>query len=180
MNTHLVIAGLDDLKGLSALIVDLGKGENGFGGTAVAEGGLTLGEYLRFCDETNSHRNLIAGDIPRSFFWLLDEADEAVGIVRMWHYLNDSLRERTGHISYYIRRDQRGKGYGREALRLGLRELASVGEKRGLLVADLDNLPSTKVILANGGKLESIGRGGNGKRYGRYWIKLKPVRKAFR
>lgn len=33
------------------------------------------------------------------------------------------------------------------------------GRKRGLLVADLDNLPSTKVILANGGKLASIGRG---------------------
>jgi len=168
----LVVAGLENLKGLSTLIVDLGKGENGFGGTAVVEGGLTLDEYLRFCDQTNSHRNLTAGDIPRSFFWLLDETGEAVGIVRMWHYLNGSLKERTGHISYYVRRDQRGKGYGSEALRHALIALGKLGEKRALIVADLDNVPSTKVILANGGKLASIGRGGNGRKYGRYWIKI--------
>ncbi len=172
MHTHLEVADLQHPKGIATLIADLGNGENGFGGTAVTQGGLTLNEYLRYCDEINSHRNLIAGDIPRSFFWLLDETGEAVGIVRMWHYLNDSLRERTGHISYYIRRDQRGKGYGREALCLGLRELAKVGEKRALVVADLENVGSTKVILANGGKLESIGRGGAGKKYGRYWITL--------
>jgi predicted acetyltransferase len=172
LHTHLEVADLQHPKGIATLIADLGNGENGFGGTAVTQGGLTLNEYLRYCDEINSHRNLIAGDIPRSFFWLLDETGEAVGIVRMWHYLNDSLRERTGHISYYIRRDQRGKGYGREALCLGLRELAKVGEKRALVVADLENVGSTKVILANGGKLESIGRGGAGKKYGRYWITL--------
>ncbi len=172
MNMHLELASLAPPKGLAALLDDLGSGENGFGGTAVAKGGLTLDEYLRFCNETNNQINLIEGDIPRSFFWLLDETGEAVGIVRMWHYLNDSLRERTGHISYYIRRDQRGRGYGREALRQALIALGKLGEKRGLVVADLDNLPSTRVILANGGKLESIGRGGNGKKYGRYWIKI--------
>jgi predicted acetyltransferase len=172
LHTHLEVADLQHPKGLAALIKDLGNGENGFGGTAVIQGGLTLDEYLHFCDETNSHRNLTAGDIPRSFFWLLDETGEAVGIVRMWHYLNDSLRERTGHISYYIRRDQRGKGYGSEALRHALIALGKTGEKKGLLVADLDNLPSTKVILANGGILSSIGRGGNGKKFGRYWIKI--------
>ena len=174
MNTYLEVANLQHPKGINALIADLGSGENGFGGTAVTQGGLTLDEYLNFCNETNSHKNLIAGDIPQSFFWLLDETGEAVGIVRMWHYLNASLKERTGHISYYIRRDQRGKGYGSEALHHALIALGKTGEKRGLLVADLDNLPSTKVILANGGKLASIGRGGNGKKYGRYWIKIKP------
>ena len=173
MNTYLEVASLQHPKGLDALIEDLGNGENGFGGTAVSKGGLTLDEYLHYCNDTNNRRNLAAGDIPRSFFWLLDRAGEAVGIVRMWHYLNASLRERTGHISYYIRRDQRGKGYGREALHHALIALGRLGEKKGLLVADLDNLPSTKVILANGGKLESIGRGGNGKKYGRYWIKIR-------
>lgn len=172
MNMRLELASLEPPKGLAMLLDDLGRGENGFGGTAVSQGGLTIDEYLQFCHEVNGHKNLIMGDIPRSFFWLLDETGEAVGIVRMWHYLNESLRERTGHISYYIRKDQRGKGYGREALRQALIALGKAGQKRGLVVADLDNLPSTKVILANGGKLESIGRGGNGKRYGRYWIVL--------
>ena len=52
----------------------------------------------------------------------------------MWHYLNESLKERTGHISYYIRRDKRDKGYGSEALRLALKELEKVGEKK-LMIA---------------------------------------------
>ena len=158
--------------GLAKLLTDLGNGENGFGGTAVPSGALSLDEYLRFCSETNDHTKLLEGHIPRSIFWFLDDEGEAVGIVRMWHYLNESLKERTGHISYYIRRDQRGKGYGNEALRLALRELNRIGEIKALIVADLDNIASTKVILANGGKLESIGEGGNGRKFGRYWIGL--------
>ena len=172
MNTHLEVANLQHPKGLAVLIEDLGEGENGFGGTAVPRGALTLEEYLQYCAATNDHTNLKSGHIPRTFFWFLDETEEAVGIVHMWHSLNKSLKERTGHIAYYIRSDKRGKGYGSEALRHALIALGKLGEKRGLLVADLDNLPSTKVILANGGKLHSIGRGGNGKKFGRYWIKI--------
>ncbi len=166
------IASLQAPKGLADLIADLGEGENGFGGTAVPKGILTLDEYLQYCHETNDHRNLKAGHIPRSFFWFLDDRGEAIGIVRIWHYLNESLKERTGHIAYYIRSDKRGKGYGSVALRLALAALKNVGEKRALIVTDLDNEPSTNLILANGGKLESIGKGGQGKKFGRYWIGL--------
>ena len=159
-------------KGVALLIEDLGDGENGFGGTAVPKGVLTLDDYLQHCTDTNDHTNLKSGHIPRSFFWFLDETGEAIGIVRIWHHLNESLKERTGHISYYIHRDKRGKGYGSEALRLALITLEDIGEKMGLVIADLDNIASTKVILANGGKLESIGRGGDGRKYGRYWVQL--------
>ncbi|MBT3338088.1 MAG: GNAT family N-acetyltransferase [Anaerolineae bacterium] len=169
---RLEVASLQAPRGLAELIVDLGIGENGFGGTTVPSGELTLDEYLQHCVETNDHTKLEPGHIPRSFFWLLDGTGEAVGIVRMWHYLSKSLKERTGHISYYIRRDQRGKGYGQEALRQALIELEKVGERKALIVADLDNIASTKVILVNGGKLESIGQGGKGKKFGRYWIRL--------
>ncbi len=169
---HLEVASLHPPKGLAALIEDLGSGENGFGGTAVPRGVLTLDEYLLFCSDTNDHRNLKSGHIPRTFFWFLDDKREAIGIVRMWHYLNESLRERTGHISYYICRDKRGKGYGSEALRLALLALKEIGERKALIIADLDNIASTKVILVNGGKLENIGKSGEGKNFGRYWIQL--------
>jgi len=159
-------------QGLAELLTDLGNGENGFGGTAVPRGELSLDEYIQYCVETNDHANLKLGYIPQSFFWFVDDAEEAIGIVRMWHYLNKSLKERTGHISYYIRRDQRGKGYGREALRLALIKLGKVGERRALIIADLDNIASTKVIQANGGVLESVGRGADGKEFGRYWVEL--------
>ncbi len=101
-------------KGLVALIEDLGNGENGFGGTAIPRGELTLEEYIQHLSEMNDFTKLQPGHIPRTFFWFVDEAGEAIGIVRMWHYLNKSLKERTGHISYYIRRDKRSKGYGQE------------------------------------------------------------------
>ncbi len=168
----LEIASLQPPRGLAELIADLGEGEKGFGGTAVPKGILTLEEYLQYCHATNDHTNLKPGHIPRSFFWFLDDKEEAVGIVRMWHYLNESLKERTGHISYYIRRNKRGKGYGSKALHLALIELKKIGEKRALIVTDLANIASTKIILANGGKLESVGKGGNGKKYGRYWVEL--------
>ena len=168
----LEIASLHPPKGLAELIADLGEGENGFGGPAVPKGILILEEYLQYCHTTNDHRNLKPGHIPRSFFWFLDDKEEAIGIVRMWHYLNESLKERTGHIAYYIRKDKRGKGYGSEALRLALKGLEKVGERKALIVTDLDNIASTKIILANGGKLETVGKGGKGKKFGRYWINL--------
>ena len=168
----LEVATLNPPLGLAALIKDLGSGENGFGGTAVPRGALTLDEYLQFCSETNDHSNLKSGNIPRSFFWFLDDEGVAIGIVRMWHYLNKSLKERTGHISYYIRRDKRSKGYGREALRLALLALRDFGERRALVIADLDNVPSTKIIQANGGILESVGMGGEERKFGRYWVEL--------
>jgi len=168
----LEVATLNPPLGLAALIKDLGSGENGFGGTAVPRGGLTLDEYLQFCSETNDHSNLKSGNLPRSLFWFLDDEGVAIGIVRMWHYLNDSLKERTGHISYYIRRDKRSKGYGREALRLALLALRDFGERRALVIADLDNVPSTKIIQANGGILESVGMGGEERKFGRYWVEL--------
>ena len=169
---HLEVASIYHPKGLSALIADLGEGENGFGGTAVPRGALTLDEYIQFCSDTNDHSNLKEGHIPRSFFWFLDDEGEVIGIVRMWHFLNESLEERTGQISYYIRRDKRSKGYGREALRLALSALMDIGEKRALIITDMDNIPSIRVIEENGGILESVGMGGEGKEFGRYWIEM--------
>ena len=165
---------LNPPRGLATLIADLGDGENGFGGTVVPRGELTLDEYIQHCAEANDHAKLKSGYIPQSFFWFVDDAGEAIGIVRMWHYLNKSLKERTGHISYYIRRDQRGKGYGQEALRQALIALGEIGEKRALIIADSDNIASTRVIQANGGILESMGRGADGKKFARYCIELKP------
>ncbi|MBT7075897.1 MAG: GNAT family N-acetyltransferase [Anaerolineae bacterium] len=163
---------LNPPQGLATLIADLGDGENGFGGTTVPRGELSLDEYIQYCVETNDHTKLESGYIPQSFFWFIDDAGEAIGIMRMWHYLNESLKERTGHISYYIRQDQRGRGYGREALRLGLIELGEIGEKEALIIADSDNIASIKVIQANDGVLESVGQGADSKEFGRYWIKI--------
>ncbi|MBI5351978.1 MAG: GNAT family N-acetyltransferase [Chloroflexi bacterium] len=159
-------------RGLAELIADLGAGENGFGGTPVHKGELTLSEYVQRCIEMTDVTKLLPEHVLQTVFWVIDETGEAIGMVRMRHYLNESLKERGGHIGYYIRKDKRGQGYAREALRQALAELKKLGEKRAMLTVDMDNSASIKVIEANGGVLESEGESTDGKKFGRFWIEL--------
>ena len=169
---HLQPASTEILPGLPELLADLGEGEHGFSGTPVARGEMSLPDYLLRCVQQTRPAGLPPGLVPQTVFWLLDEQEEAVGMIRVRHYLNDKLRERGGHIGYYIRRDQRGKGYGRAALRLALIELARLGEPRAMLSVDMDNPASIRVIEANGGQLENTALGEDGRPFGRYWIEL--------
>ncbi|MCX5772015.1 MAG: GNAT family N-acetyltransferase [Candidatus Hydrogenedentes bacterium] len=89
-------------------------------------------------------------------FWVLDADGVVVGMVKLRPCLNDKLRLNGGHIGYFVRRDQRGKGYAKEALRLALIELRKLGETRALITVDPDNAPSISVIERNGGRLENI------------------------
>jgi predicted acetyltransferase len=168
---HLEPVSLTPPHGLAVLITDLGAGENGFNGTPVHRGEMTLPEYLQYCIDMTDVTKLEPGKVKQTIFWMIENG-EAIGMVRMRHYLNDSLRERGGHIGYYVRRDQRGKGYAREALRLALIELRKLGEKRAMLTVDMENVPSIKVIQSNGGLLESVGQDADGGTFGRYWIEL--------
>ena len=158
--------------GLAELIADLGTGENGFGGTPVATGELTVEQYIQRCIEMTDVTKLRPGYVPQTIFWAVDEQGNAIGMVRLRHYLNERLKDDGGHIGYYVRRDQRSRGYGKEILRQALTELRKIGEERALLTVNLDNIASIKVIEANGGVFESEGQEPDGKRFGRYWIEL--------
>ena len=58
-----------------------------------------------------------------------------------------------GHIGYAVVPWKRGRGYASEALRLLLPQAWAVGLDYVELVTDPDNIPSQKVIKANGGEL---------------------------
>lgn len=166
-------ASLTPPPGLADLLADLGGGENGFLGTPVASGELTVHGFLQQCLDMLDPANLPPDHVLQTIFWLLDEDGVAVGMVRLRHYLNDKLRLRGGHIGYFVRRDQRGKGYGKEALRLALIELRKLGEPRALVTVDPKNAPSIGVVERNGGRLENIVTDPEtGKVYKRYWIEL--------
>ena len=168
----LVAASREAPKGFETLITDLGSGENGFGGTPVQTGEMTLQEYLIRCTEMSDISTLRPGKVPSTVFWLLDESEEAIGIARVRHYLSDALKRHGGHVGYYVRRDKRGLGYGRAVLRLALKELVRLGQERALITVDEDNLASRRVIESQGGKLNEIDIDENGKRFCRYWIDL--------
>lgn len=58
-----------------------------------------------------------------------------------------------GHIGYAVVPSKRGRGYATRALALLLPEARKEGLAHVELTTDTDNLPSQKVILANGGTL---------------------------
>ena len=132
-------------------------------------------QYLQRCCDMPDLAKLKPGLVPQTIFWLLDSCGVAVGMVRMRHCLNDKLRVYGGTIGFFIRRDQRGKGYAKKALRLALLELRKLGETRALITVHPDNTPSIKVIESNGGRFEGMGSDPEtGKQCLRYWIEMEP------
>ena len=92
------------------------------------------------------------GFVPHSTFWLV-EGGEVVGVSNLRHRLTDALRVEGGHIGYGIRPTARGRGLGREILRLTLAEARRRGIESVLLTCAKANAASAAVIAANGGRL---------------------------
>jgi predicted acetyltransferase len=87
-----------------------------------------------------------------------------------------------GHIGYAVVPWKRGRGYGKEGLRLMLARAHAEGLAFVHITTDPDNLPSQRVIEANGGVL--VERFTRGPQYGntpalRYRIDLPARRPAF-
>lgn len=138
---------------------------NAFAGDTYAE----FRERLVHLDKESRGEDLAEGRVPQTHFWItLDE--KPIGWLKIRHYLNDYLREHGGHIGYGIVPTARGKGYGTEALRLGLEEAQKLGIDRVLLTCNPSNIGSRRVIEKNGGQLELET---NDSCY--YWIQLPPA-----
>jgi predicted acetyltransferase len=155
------------------MLHELGGGETGFGGTSFGLGKKDLADFLRECVDGEDPAKVNPGFVPMSVFWVMDEANQLVGIVRMRHRLNEQLLQRGGHLGYYIRPSARGRGYAKRALGLGLQRLRELGVARVLVTVDPDNAASIRVILANGGLPDTPGRHPeNGNPVNRYWFDL--------
>lgn len=109
--------------------------------------------------------------VPASTFFLM-YAGKFIGQASIRHELNDFLLRIGGHIGYYIRADERGKGYGSLILGLALAKARRIGLKRVLITCDEGNTASQKIIEKNGGLLENVEPTENGPPKRRYWIVL--------
>lgn len=98
-------------------------------------------------------RNLPEGWVQDSTLWLTS-GRTVLGRVSIRHRLTGPLRQRGGHIGYYIRISKRRKGYGTAILRLALEEVGKLGLKKVLVTCDDDNIASAKIIEKNGGKFQ--------------------------
>lgn len=118
--------------------------------------------------------NALPDGFVHSEYWWLVEGDEYLGRVSIRHSLNRMLREFGGHIGYEVRPSARRQGHATALLRLALPIARERGLERVLVTCDVSNVPSARVIEANGG----ISEGEfdvpefHDQRIRRYWISL--------
>ena len=127
--------------------------------------------FVKFIRSQSKGKNLPAGYIPHTVFWLTD-SNKMLGSLSLRHKLTPNLRKIGGHIGYEIAPKFRGRGYGKLILKLGLKKAKLMGMKNVLLTCDPVNLRSKKMIESNGGKFEGTTPASkkNSARL-RYWLK---------
>lgn len=87
----------------------------------------------------------------RTYFLVRSSDNKIVGMINIRLALNERLKKYGGHIGYCIRPTERGKGYNKINLYLGLKVCQEHGIKTVLMDADKDNPASWKTMEALGG-----------------------------
>jgi predicted acetyltransferase len=151
------------------MLQEIGPGENGFENSGYDLDFTDFPEYLKAQVDMSKGLGIdLTIYVPQTRYWLIIDG-RPVGVGKLRHYLNDSLRIFGGHIGYSIRPSERGKGYGGLILSELLKEAQRKGIAEALLMCREDNIRSRKVIEHNGGSLEDISDGEC-----RYWIRNLP------
>ena len=90
--------------------------------------------------------------VPARTYFLVRESDSRiVGMINIRLALNERLSHYGGHIGYSIRPTERGKGYNKINLYLGLKVCRKYGIEQIFMDADLENPASWKTMEAFGG-----------------------------
>jgi predicted acetyltransferase len=90
--------------------------------------------------------------VPARTYFLVRESDNRiVGMINIRTALNERLSKVGGHIGYSIRPTERGKGYNKINLYLGLKVCDEYGIEKVFMDAHLNNPASWKTMEALGG-----------------------------
>ncbi len=145
-------ANLQDVRKEYEFVREIPENENGF---TNAYFGASFDEFQTVClpqmIDWSKGRNLPDGFVPETFCFLWEDS-EIVGQFRIRHHLCPSLIEGGGHIGYFIRKDMRNRGLGKEGLLLTLEKArAIIPEEEIYLRVQKDNPASLRVMLYAGG-----------------------------
>ena len=111
-------------------------------------------KLLARLDEFRLGVNVPEGYVPSTTYWLV-KGEELLGVSSLRHHLNERIRHTGGHIGLGIRPSQRGTGLGKLLLKLTLEEAGKRGITEVHVHCYKHNEPSARMIVANGGRLES-------------------------
>lgn len=93
--------------------------------------------------------------VPSYDFFAIDE-DNFIGVIHIRVRLTEKLLRYGGHIGYAINPKYWNMGYGKQLLRLALKQYKNLIEEDNILITcDDDNIGSYKIIESNGGILEN-------------------------
>jgi len=166
VNYYLKEASSDDGQAVYSMLQEFPAEENGF--TNSAKGLLTrqFPAYLRKLEQDARGKKLPKNRVPQTTYWFMC-GDHPIGIIKLRHRLNDSLRAQGGHVGYGIRPSERGKGLGVLMLKNLLPEARKLSLDNLLITCFESNEPSRRMVEAVGGKLERTEKG-----VCYYWIDL--------
>lgn len=148
---YLKEANWEDMEKEYEYITNLPENENGFtnGYYGVSREEFETKVLPNFIDSSKGiglPPGYVAG--TKYFLW---KDDVIVGLFRLRHELNETLREGAGHIGFGIRKEYRGKGYATEGLRMTIEKAWEIIKEDEIYMSvDKTNPASLKVMLNNG------------------------------
>lgn len=112
-------------------------------------------EFESICKSMIKEENVISKETHTTTKrFILFDSSVPIGEVGIRTTLNDFWINKVSQIYYKIRKSQRGKGYGSVILKLGIEEAKKLNFKRIRINCDNNNIPSKKIIINNGGKID--------------------------
>lgn len=137
---------------------------------------LGYSDYEAYINKLRMQREgkcLPEGWAPSHTLFLVDNND-IKGVIRIrMNLASEFLQKYIGHMGYDIKASERGKGYGREILSLGLLKAKELGLQEVLILCSEENIASRKIIEQHEGQFESTIIDSEGEVLRRYWIDLK-------
>ena len=107
---------------------------------------------IRLKDRINGI-NISKNDVKATVYFIIEDS-RVIGTIDTRRELNDSYFNRLGHIAYYIKKEERNKGYATKALSLALKKYKKEKINKILITCIKSNIASRKVIQKNNGVFE--------------------------